>query len=406
MSDDILLTKPNDVADDSVSSEQFSKDRESAIKIERGTAMLQELIAKHPVCLKSILEAIENSPDASCIVNYHKTFWGSSEKSPQELCKTLVGLINERLEKRLDEQTFIQHFCDFRLSHDVIENCLKAMHAAIKHGQISVQTGTDPAAIAAKAAKIASEGRDELLSRHKALVLSLAHKKGKALSTEDREDLRQEGFLGLLAATDRYNYRLGNCYMTFAYYRVRQNIDNSLSFQFRNVRLPVNKLASIAKATVRERILTQNLGRTPTDRELADDMEISMKELSELRILKDNGAQSKYAHYSSTERPDDEFEAENVADSDQKEIWQIINDEQNMRLLAQLLDNLKAGARTVIELRYALTVDEPMSRDQIGTILGVSRERIRQIEIDTLKKLARSHEISVIAGQMMTKKSS
>ncbi len=313
---------------------------------------------------------------------------GGSSAKAEELNQQLAALLTDRLTGSMAQDEFLPAFTSFRLSLDILERIMRFMDQACRHHQagISPQDLKD----AEEARKKIFRGQDDLVNRHRALIKSFINQKGKNLGDNDREDLEQEGYLGLLNATDRYNYRLGNCYMTFAYYRVRQNIDSSLT-QLKNIRLPVNIMARIARMAIREKQLTQKLGRLPTSQELAAELELSLESVIELRRLKKTGTLSYDNKIKDFE--DNDSYGETIADTSQKAVWELVNDEQNKQLIAELLQRLSPRARTVIELRYGFRNREPMTREEIGSIMGLSRERVRQIETTTLRRLLHNPEL-------------
>lgn len=313
---------------------------------------------------------------------------GGSSAKAEELNQQLAALLTDRLTGSMAQDEFLPAFNSFRLSLDILERIMRFMDQACRHHQagISPQDLKD----AEEARKKIFRGQDDLVNRHRALIKSFINQKGKNLGDNDREDLEQEGYLGLLNATDRYNYRLGNCYMTFAYYRVRQNIDSSLT-QLKNIRLPVNIMARIARMAIREKQLTQKLGRLPTSQELAAELELSLESVIELRRLKKTGTLSYDNKIKDFE--DNDSYGETIADTSQKAVWELVNDEQNKQLIAELLQRLSPRARTVIELRYGFRNREPMTREEIGSIMGLSRERVRQIETTTLRRLLHNPEL-------------
>jgi RNA polymerase sigma factor (sigma-70 family) len=397
---------------------QYNSDRSSAMLIEQGISSIQRIIAQYPIALKFIFDLICSNPSDSGIISYkydpaeqilpqtvqdteitpesEQTASDQTENA-ETLNQSLAALISCYHAGNISSEEFVKEFIKYRLCFDILEKTLRMLINADHHNQIQLNQKIYKKIDESR--QMIINGQDQLINRHKALIMSFVNTRGKALNDSDREDLLQEGYLGLLNATDRYNFRLGNCYMTFAYYRVRQNIDNSLSL-IKNIRLPVNIMSKISRLTIKEKQLIQKLGHVPTKQQLADEMNISISTLNELQLLKKSGTTS----YDSKirEYEDSESYSDTIADTSQKDAWEIINEEQNKRKIGQLLKKLKLQAQKVIELRFGFNNCEPHTREEIGELLGISRERVRQIEIESIKRLMKNPEIQKIFGDQNT----
>lgn len=419
-------------------SEQYENDRRCALQIELGLKQIQSVIARHPLALKFILNAICSNPEDPGIVSYRYMPEETSEdssnltagnaeceikanadakaevqtgneqnseeqsnivKAPaatssEDLNQKLASLISDLLTGSISTSEFSARFTCYRLCFDMIEKILRMLGKAVHHHQTIL--ADDDLQQIENGKQMIVAGQDELINRHRALIMSFINSKGRALTEIDRQDLEQEGYLALLNATDRYNFRLGNCYMTLAYYRVRQNIDSSIS-QLKNIRLPVNVMSKIAKMTIKEKQMTQKLGHIPLQQQLADELKISLKALNELQFLKKSGTMSYDSKIKDFENSDNSY-SETIADTNQKDAWEIINEEQNKKLIAEMLKSLKPQAQKVLEMRFGFHNTEQMTREEIGEMLGVSRERVRQIETEALKKLMRNKVIRGIVS--------
>ncbi len=378
--------------------QQYQKDRSSAILIEQGVELIQETLCEFPICLKQLQDNLQQNSNNSTVISYYKAD-NSSDTTLENQHENLLALLTSFAIHNITKEDFKNNFLKYRLSFDTLDQLIRLATSIIHHDdkgthqhfEIKLEEGR----------KLISSGQDELINRHKALVLSLANIRGKIINEYDREDLRQEGFLGLLNATDKYNYRLGNCYMTFAYYRVRQNIDTSIA-QLKNIRIPVNINSKIAKVAVHEQKLTQKLAHVPTSRELAEDLGISIEELDEILTLKKSGTTS----YDNKikEQDDEDYFGDTLADTEQKAAWEIINEEQTKKIIDLVMNELKPQQKTILELRFGFDNGEQLTREEIGTILGISRERVRQIEVETLRKLIKKIEYLLPSDTSLTKK--
>ena len=259
-------------------------------------------------------------------------------------------------------------------------------------GKIPLLTAEQEVELAKRIEEGDQTAKDELIQANLRLVVSIAgHYNNRGMQYLD---LIQEGNMGLIKAADKFDYKKGFKFSTYATWWIRQSITRALADQARTIRIPVHMVETINRLIRTSRQLMQELGREPTTAEIADAMHLTEARVQEIIKIAQDPV--------SLETPIGEEEDSHLGDFIPDESAPAPADAAFYALqreqLMEVLDTLTDREKRVICLRYGLDGGKSYTLEEVGEIFKVTRERIRQIEAKALRKLRQNRTIKNMRG--------
>jgi RNA polymerase primary sigma factor len=293
---------------------------------------------------------------------------------------------------------------------ELTDDCSRAIEEEVTYTNVSLaatttdalqlflnEAGRYPLLTAAQEVELAKriergdkEAKDLMVNSNLRLVVSIAKKyQGHGLSLLD---LIQEGIIGLIRAAEKFDHRKGFKFSTYATWWIRQAVQRGVANKARTIRIPVHIVEREQKISRAERELVAKLERPPTDEELSKKAKLPVKQVREVRqaaravasldkpVGEDDSASFGDLFASEERRPDEQVELQLTE-----------------KALRSAVAELPEREQRIVKLRYGLNGDEdPKSLEEIGRILGITRERVRQLEAEALRRLAERREIAAI----------
>jgi RNA polymerase primary sigma factor len=305
------------------------------------------------------------------------------ERLYEEIQHRGIELSDDCARSSAEESTYV--------NGDLAESTTDALQLFLNEmGKYKLLTAEEEVELAKRIERGDKEAKDLMVNSNLRLVVSIAKKyQGHGLSLLD---LIQEGIIGLIRAVEKFDWRKGFKFSTYATWWIRQAVQRGVANKAREIRIPVHIVDRERKIARAERELMAKLGRVPEEDEIAKAVKLPLKQVREVR-------QAARA-VTSLDRPVGEEGSTSFGElvgGDEPSPEETIHISLEEDLLRRAVASLPDRHREVVKLRYGLNGDsDPKSLEEIGRQLGLTRERVRQLEADALERLAVNREIEAL----------
>ena len=358
-----------------------------AKKLEQGRDIINKILTTLP-----IFDKIKNTID----IEHEEGISTEEERADEALIKTLSRLEElidsagraEAKVKRYGTPKEFRAFINEKKKeghntkrYDVLLKEVQSEYKKIESEVgVKVETFKDLWLKISRARHLVMEAKDELITRNLRLVVNFAKNYvGKGLPLLD---LIQEGNIGLMKAVDKFKYEKGFKFSTYAAWWIRQAIARAIVDQVKTIRVPVHMMESYNRATKASRELTQQLGREPTNEEIAKKLMVPVRKVEEVYRAIQNPI-ALQTPIGNEDKELEDFIGDKTSPSPYSDTERIKTSENIQRVLRTLTPK----EETVIRMRFGIGVDRDYTLEEVGRYLSLTRERVRQIEATALRKL-------------------
>ncbi len=248
-------------------------------------------------------------------------------------------------------------------------------------GKYPLVTPKEEVELAAKIAEGDADARSMLIRSNLRLVVKIAHDfKGLGLPLLD---LISEGNIGLMRAVEKFDPSKGAKLSSYAAWWIKQSMRRALANQARTIRIPVQSASKMTKIQAAKSKLSESLGRDPTDKEIANEVKLTERTVSGLRL----GKTTTISLHDPIQHGEDGEFRDIIPDDKTTSPDELVQDEETLSHMLTLTDRLEERERTILNLRFGLDGERPKTLEEVSQTIGRTRERVRQIQNQALDKL-------------------